>query len=357
MINYYSPFLGLDNGINNYNLFNENPFNLSEELSSNGNFPYHMEEDCVRRDINDSNNYLQNYNEKGKNSMDNNILGFENLQTGPNSQNIQVPNNDKNSEKQKEIFANKNSIVIQKEKYNEKSSKFNQGNFNQIKNNNETTYIKKEKKRGRKLKSSSEKRKNNKFRQDNMIRRIKTMILKNIYNYLNSFINAVYNGNIGDGKNKKKLLKLRYKQVLESKADENINFLKKTLKDLFSDNITTKYKNFGLDFNKNLIEKLLKEEDENKKIIFEEIFNLTFLECLKHIIGSQNIELLNGINGKDGIDTLDKIVNNLDHDDDEEYKEKFKKTAQNFEKIITSIKKRKKKRVNNLTDNNDNNEA
>lgn len=72
-----------------------------------------------------------------------------------------------------------------------------------------------------------------------------------------------------------------------------MNFLNKKLKSIFSKDISTKYKRYPHDYNKNLINSLLNEEDEQKRFIFEKIFNLTFLQCIEHIRSTKKIEELN----------------------------------------------------------------
>ena len=58
--------------------------------------------------------------------------------------------------------------------------------------------------------------------------------------------------------------------------------MNKTLEEIFSDKISGRYTNYPPDHNKKLIQSLLNETDENKKIYFQKIFGLTFIDCLKH---------------------------------------------------------------------------
>ena len=61
------------------------------------------------------------------------------------------------------------------------------------------------------------------------------------------------------------LKKLNQSQIKNSNIEYNRLFFEKSLKDIFSDDITTKWKTEGRDHNKKLIEKLLNEENKGKK--------------------------------------------------------------------------------------------
>jgi hypothetical protein len=76
----------------------------------------------------------------------------------------------------------------------------------------------------------------------------------------------------------------------------------------------------------------MNEKDEKKRIFFNNLFNLTFLECLKHFIGNQNISELEGLSG------LNEIKKKYENDSD--YLNKLNYYFLNFEDIIN------KKRIN-----------
>ena len=81
----------------------------------------------------------------------------------------------------------------------------------------------------------------------------------------------------------------------------------------------------------------MNEEDENKRIYFRKLFNLTFIECLRHFRGSERINELEGLNG------FDNIKNKYENDID--YLETLNYYIYNYE-IITN-KKRSQKKLNN----------
>ena len=75
------------------------------------------------------------------------------------------------------------------------------------------------------------------------------------------------------------------------------------------------------DYNKNLINELLNEKDNEKRTIFEKIFNLTFVQVLKHFRKEIFIEELKGLT------RIDEVCEKFDNSkgDKEEYKNYFKK--------------------------------
>ena len=99
----------------------------------------------------------------------------------------------------------------------------------------------------------------------------------------------------------KKLLDMNQKQKVDSTASFNKEFLNKSLKDIFSENISSRYKILPLNFNKRVIKNLINEEDEAKRIYFQNLFNLTFIQSLNHFIGTIAINELKGLNSIDDI--------------------------------------------------------
>jgi hypothetical protein len=200
-----------------------------------------------------------------------------------------------------------------------------------IDNNNksETNFI------GKKKNNSNKKEINRKYDGDNIKKKIKSRLLSYLLSFINLIINNKYNGNIGHGASINQLVKID-NQKLSSKDDKQI--LKKTLKEIFSE-IAISKANLKLNnenYNRDLIQKLLNEEDEEKRVFFNKLFNLTFIECLKHIRGSIIIEELIGL------ESLDNILKKFE--DDRDYRENFKFYIFHFEEIIgrKRIKKRKK---------------
>ena len=114
-----------------------------------------------------------------------------------------------------------------------------------------------------------------------------------------------------------------------------MEFLNKTLKEIFSENICTKYKFYKSDHNKKIINDLLKEKNEDIRKQFEKSFSLTFMECLFHFRGEKYKDEL------EGLENLDYICNQFY---DVDYIELFRYHVLNYEKII--MKKSSRKRLN-----------
>ena len=249
--------------------------------------------------INDD-NYKDIYNHKI-----NKLIPFENHETGSSLE--YISNSFSRSE-------NDNNIKNKKE-----------NNVNPI-NNNKNCIKKKLRKSffGRKRKNSNEIGKHNKYSQYNIIRKIKTILLSILSSFINSFIYKIYDGNIGKGVLIKELKKLNQRQIIDGK--NNKLFLKKTLQDIFSDDISGKFTNYLPKHNKILIDHLINDEDPNKRRSFQLLFSLTFLECLMHFRRSKDIPQLRGLKSFDDI--------RKDYEDDLDYVNLLNYYIFNFEEII-----------------------
>ena len=84
----------------------------------------------------------------------------------------------------------------------------------------------------------------------------------------------------------KKILNICQKQIKDTTIEGNKELLKKQLKNIFSDDIAGNYKKYPKDFNKAIIDKLYKNEN-NKKIA--NILEMTFSDCLKYYIKDKRI--------------------------------------------------------------------
>jgi len=191
---------------------------------------------------------------------------------------------------------------------------------------------------GRKRKNSLEKGKHNKYSGDNLFRKCKGIILHSLYLLINKIITDIYKYDPNYDKNKIKLLKINQNQIINSDVIFNKQFINKKLKDIFSDKITSRCSRYNPDHNEILINKLLNEEDQVKKDLFEKIFNLTFLDCLNHFRGTKTVKELNDLT------TYEEICKNFENDED--YLYSFKYYIDNYETIIGNKKWRKKKNKN-----------
>ena len=135
---------------------------------------------------------------------------------------------------------------------------------------------------------------------------------------------------------KKKLFKLNQSQKINANAEFNRKFISQSLKEILSQNITKQITIYDLDHNKNVIEKIILE----KKDKFEKLFNLTFIECVKHFIGDKKIEELNGLTL---FTELKEQILKKHKKDGESYYENLKLFLKGYECIITRTKSRKKR--------------
>ena len=194
---------------------------------------------------------------------------------------------------------------------------------------------------GRKRKLDEGLGEHNKFSDDNILRKCKHAVLNSILNFINKKIKTVYSNEDEMILKEKKLLKLKQNQSINSKANYNKTFINKTIKEIFSENISSKYSRHPPSHNKHIIEILINESDEIKKSTFTKIFSLTFLDCLNHFRGSIILDDLQGMNQVNNYIKEGKIGNA-----DEEYCTIFNYFINNFENIIMAKKPRKRKSIN-----------
>ena len=267
------------------------------------------------------------------------------INKGDNTKEIKIIsdiNNDFHKDEKIRFIIKKKTSKKKKKLKNQKISKFIQGKIEIIKpiKKEEKKIISEKKLIGRKKKDSDEYGEHNKFTDDNLSRKCKRVLLEILFFYINNIIKIVYENNVYEGENEKQLLKLNQSPIINSKADYNREFLNKNLKEIFSNNISTKYTKHSLSHNKDLIQTLLNEKDEQKKILFQKLFNLTFVDCLNHFRGTKKFPEL------EGMMMLEEACKQFQFDKDfEDYKTEFKYFIMNYEEIIMTkrLRNRSKK--------------
>ena len=209
--------------------------------------------------------------------------------------------------------------------------------------NNQIKRDKNEKKKksllGRKRKGDSGIGSHSKYSDDNLRRKCKHLVLDNDLKFLNEKIKEKYNGNIGHGIFVKQLLIINQKQKSDNTIQSNKDFLKKTLGEIFSENISSKYTTYKPCHNKLLINELKNEKDEDKKNYFKKLFSITFIDSLKHYRGTENIEELKGMKGFNDIKSKYK--------DDTDYLKSLEYYIMNYEEILNKKRVRKSKKKEN----------
>ena len=205
--------------------------------------------------------------------------------------------------------------------------------------NSEKTFTSKKTNRGRKPKLDEELRKHSKFSDDNILQKIKNICLNYFLKYINLKLLDLFKSDNSDDLNNKKLCILSKNQDGNSKSEKNKTLLNMTMQSISSQNISTKYKSSDSNHNKNLIEELINEQDEEKRLFFQKIFNLSFLDVLKHFRGSILIKELSGIN------SFNDYLNKTDFGkNSKEYKEILSIFMNNYETIVMEKHSREKKK-------------
>ena len=177
---------------------------------------------------------------------------------------------------------------------------------------------------GRKTKRSGLSGKHNKYSIDNIIRKVKNRFINSAFNYINKQF-----------KNKKlALLKIVGKQGMEINRNKNILWLKKTMKDVFYEDISLKTFNSNKDYNRELIDKIFLEKEEQNVI---DLLNLNILDFMKLYCSKDKI---------DGMEQLDDVINELKlKGEDETYLSQFRNVSMNFKTIFLNQKSRERNNI------------
>ena len=188
-----------------------------------------------------------------------------------------------------------------------------------------------------------------KYSDDNSRRKIKRIVVNELQTFINKRIGNIYGIDVGVGLTEKRLMKLRQNQISDASVEFNLKFLNKTLKDIFSEDVTGRITNYSPDRNKEVIEELINEEDIIKKEYFEGLFDLTFLDCLKYFrdddIDEQKLQYLQGF------PKFNEIKEELCIKSDENYVEHLSKYLNDYEKILSKKKPRKGKKEQKMGEN------
>ena len=210
------------------------------------------------------------------------------------------------------------------------------------KNNKDT------KKRGRKRKrediDDNDTKIHNKFSDDNLRKKCKNIVLKSILEFINKKIKEQYNNKIGHGKFKKELKILDQEKKVKSTVSFEKSFINKSLKEIFSGDISARFYNFPRNYNKLMIESLIEDIDEERRKYFIKLFDITFIDCLKYF--REDKEALN-IGELNGLKQISSIKEELIMKHGNEYFETFINYLQNFEDIINNKRARKRRKEKN----------
>ena len=111
--------------------------------------------------------------------------------------------------------------------------------------------------------------------------------------------------------------------------------MNKKLNEILSEKISPKYTSYPEDKNKVLVEHLSNDSGQIGEF-FKQLFNLTFSDCLKHVNGKENLDILNGLLKMDEM----LVSQSIESDEIDIYKSFF----ENYENFVMNKKPRKTKK-------------
>ena len=213
------------------------------------------------------------------------------------------------------------------------SISLNRGMILQKRKENEKLFdIKKEKRLGRKRKNqkSAKKSGHTEFTKDNIMNKIERNVLDSSKDFLNILIKEADNKEI-----KELTLKKIDTSILNSKKEEKERILKMSLKELFSLDISKKFTYFPKDYNKIIIDKILKQNDK----VLNEALDTSFEYMIK--LYSEEEKPENNIyNNFNTVTSNQKLLKEAPN-----YIKKYKNILQNFFMEFDKIIPRKKNKV------------
>ena len=219
----------------------------------------------------------------------------------------------------------------------------------------------KNKKKGRIKNNEPSDGKHNKDSQDNIIKKIKSKMLDYLLKFINNLLNSfniqldIFNQirkNEKDIEKENIIKKIDYKKIVDDmKRENNLNFLKMNLKELLSNDITSKYTTFSKDINKKIIDEILIKEKDHK--IINLVFNLTFREWIDIFIYKKEISQIKGFGILDD-ESINIINNNFERanklleeiyqiNDERNYFSRFVSLLYNYERWFFIKKGRQRK--------------
>lgn len=174
------------------------------------------------------------------------------------------------------------------------------------------------KKVGRKPKASIVKSLHTKFSKDNILRKVKVKFFHKLINYLNSIIISKNNNGL------KKFKPLIGKISQDNTINFNQKLLNSKLKDIFSlYEINGKFRLFGKNYNKIVVDKIY--EEKIKELI--DILEMTFLEVF---IIFRDLDEKEKLKGLEKVDSVIREIRNKE-EIDEKYIKDFKEAVMRFE--------------------------
>ena len=189
----------------------------------------------------------------------------------------------------------------------------------------------------KKNKKFLEKKRKDNYSPSKIGKRVRIVILKTILDFINRKIKFFYK-NIGKGLLEKQFQEIDKKSLSHSRVGFDKYFIELKLKEIFSWNISGKITRFLNDHNKRLLEQLLQSEIEGK--YFQELFEMTFSQCLEHIQRKKNYDVFNGMMNIEEI--IEKFCDEKEIKDSD-FHENFMEVFKNYQSFVERKIPRRKK--------------
>ena len=183
------------------------------------------------------------------------------------------------------------------------------------------------------VKTLGRKRRNktpNKYSYDNLIIKINYFLIKTILNFVNTSLEEEQIGT-------RKLVNINQHIIRNIKRDS-------TLKEIFSSDISSKFKRLDKNYNKKIIEEIYLNNNKEKII---NILNMTLSQCINHLIKKEYYPELKGLENE-----YENIIDQLKKSGEtDEYNELFKGLFNRFEEFLKKKKTYCQKEEENNKDN------
>ena len=191
---------------------------------------------------------------------------------------------------------------------------------------------------------------------DNISRKIRGKIFGAVLVFLNKVFNEEEEMDLDDpifpkGKQRKRkipiqnvsFLQIDQKIIIQNNIIENLELLYKTLREIFSGDVSKKVKNYGLDHNQILIQKIKESKGKQRT---KKILDMTFLQCLEHFRKSKTYNELSGFELQ-----YDHMIEEMNEKNEKEYVENFVECLNNYETLYGQKKPKKSKFQSEISDN------
>ena len=173
--------------------------------------------------------------------------------------------------------------------------------------------------------------KHDKYFNDNITKKMKTMIVRMIIYLLNDMIKTIH------GKDKGKLFLINPKETEDSTIEFNRQYINKTIKEILSVAISSKYTTKDKLNNIKVIEKLLNADDKNIRKRFEKILYYKFKDVAKYLGGEEKDDQVE-LAGLKSTHIWKKFL----LEKEEKYIKRMKDFMINLEQILNDLRPRKK---------------